>query len=131
MQRRRYAADDDIFRVHSRYLGPKGKTLPFSVPYRGILPGIAAFVLGLVVLSAFGVGLWRFIIAGAMAAGAGKLADLYSSAERPVSSLPVIFSHETGAPRPRRRETARVVLRPTLIPVRDPGTAPRRKGRGR
>jgi len=129
MQRRRYA-DDDIFRVHARYLGPKGKTLPFPIPYRAILPGIAAFVLGLVVMSASGVGLWRFVIAAGLAAGAGKLADLYSSAERPVSSLPVIFSHETGAPRPRRRETIHVVLRPGRIPVRDPGTAPR-EGRRR
>jgi hypothetical protein len=129
MQRRRYA-DDDIFRVHSRFLGPKGKTLPFSIPYRGIVPGLAAFVLTLMVLSAFGVGLWRFVIAAGLAAGAGKLTDLYSSAERPVSSLPVIFSHETGAPRPRRRETVHVVLRPGLIPVRDPGTAPK-EGRRR
>jgi hypothetical protein len=127
MPRHRYA-DDDIWRVHSRYLGPKGQTLPFSVPYRGVLPGLAAFVLGIVVMSVFGVGLWRFVIAGALGFGAMKLADRYGGAERPVSSLPAIFSHETGAPRPRRRETVRVVLRPGLIPVRGPAKA-RRKGR--
>ena len=30
MQRRRFA-EDDIWRVHARYLGPAGKTLPFSI----------------------------------------------------------------------------------------------------
>ena len=129
MQRRRYA-DDDIFRHHQRYLGPKGYTLPVSFAYRGIVPGLAAFVLFLVLLSAFGVGAWRFVIAGALAFGIGKLTDLYGSTERPVSSLPAIFSHETGAPRPRRQETIHVVMRPGQIPVRDHRTAPQ-EGRRR
>jgi len=129
MERYRYALDV-IFRIHARYLGPEGKTLPFSIPYRGILPAAAAALLTLVVLSAFGVGGWRFAIAGGVLLGTLKLADRYSSAERPVSSLPAIFSHETGAPRPKRREPVRAVLRPGLIPVHTPRTAPR-KGRRR
>jgi hypothetical protein len=128
MQRHRHA-DDDIWRVHSRYLGPKGSTLPFSIPFRGVIPCIAVFVLTVVVLSVFGVGLWRFVIAAALGIGAMKLADMYGGAERPVSSLPAIVSHESGAPRPQRRETIQVVLRPGQIPVHAPRTAPRR-GRG-
>jgi hypothetical protein len=118
MQRRRSALDV-LFRVHARYLGPKGYTLPFSLPYRGIVPAAAVFILALIVQGALGVGAWRFVIAGALAVGAGKLTDLYSSAERPVSSLPAILSHETGAPRPRPRETIHAVLRPGQIPVRE------------
>ena len=58
----RRQADDQIFRIHSRYLGPPGYTLPFSIPYRGILPGLAAGVVTLILLSLFGLGIWRFII---------------------------------------------------------------------
>src|SRR5262249_7991883 len=97
---RRRAADDDLFRVHSRYLGPPGFTFPFSIPHRGIVPGVAAGLVTLVVMSLLGVGIWRFAIAAAAAIAAGALADRYSTSERPVSSLPTIVRHETGAPRP-------------------------------
>jgi hypothetical protein len=120
MQRHRHA-DDDIWRVHSRYLGPKGSTLPFSIPYRGVIPFVAVFALTVVVLSMFGVGLWRFVIAGVLGAGALKLADYYGGAERPVSSLPAILSHESGAPRPQQQAPISVVLRPGRVPVHDPG----------
>jgi hypothetical protein len=129
MSRYRFA-EDGIFRIHRWYLGPKGKTLPIPVPYAGFLPGAIAAFLVLVILSAFGVGLWRFVIAAVFAVGAGWLADRCSGSERPVSSLPVFFSHETSAPRPAPGETIHVVLRPGRIPVRSPGTAPR-KGRRR
>ena len=74
MPSRRRQADDDIFRVHSRYLGPPGFTLPVSVPYRGILPGLAAGFGTLVLLSVLGLGPWRFLIALALGIAVGALA---------------------------------------------------------
>jgi len=116
----RRQADDDLFRVHARYLGPPGFTLPFAVPYRGILPGLAAGVAVQLITSLLGAGIWRFALAAGAFIAVATLADRYSSTERPVSSLPAILSHETGAPRPRKREPARTVLRPRSIPVQRP-----------
>jgi hypothetical protein len=125
---RRRAADDDLFRVHSRYLGPPGYTFPFSIPHRGILPGAAGGFVTLVVMSLLDVGIWRFAIAAAAAIAVGALADRYSTSERPVSSLPAIFSHETGAPRPHDPEPVSLLLRPRAIPVEAPH---RRRQEGR
>lgn len=118
MSSRRRQADDDIFRVHSRYLGPPGFTLPVSIPYRGILPGLAAGIATLVLLSLSGVGAWRFLLAAAAAVAAGALADRYSGSDRPVSALPAVFTHESGAPRPVTPQPYRAVLRPGQVPVR-------------
>lgn len=117
---RRRQADDELFRVHSRYLGPPGFTLPFAIPYRGILPGAAAALAVLIITSLLGAGIWRFaLVLGAFVAVAA-LADRYSSSERPVSSLPAIISHETGAPRPHTPAPVRLVLRPDAVPVHQP-----------
>ena len=113
----RRQADDQIFRIHSRYLGPPGYTLPFSIPYRGILPGLAAGVGTLILLSLFGLGLWRFIIAAGVAIAAAALADRYSGTDRPVAALPAIFTHETGAPRPVTAHPSQAALRPDRVPV--------------
>lgn len=113
----RRQADDDIFKVHSRYLGPPGMTLPFSVPYRSILPGLAAGIGVLILMSLFGVGAWRFMIAAAAALAAGWLADRYSGSDRPVTALPAVLGHETGAPRPSDPEPSSAVLRPGRLPV--------------
>lgn len=110
-------SDDDLFRGSWRWLGPKGYTLPMSIPYRGILPGSAAFVICLIVMSAFGVGTWRFLIAGTVGVGVMKAADLFGSTERPVSSLAAILTHETAAPRPLPRQDVSVRIRPSQIPV--------------
>lgn len=119
MSERRRHADDDIFRVHGRYLGPPGMTLPFSIPYRAILPAMAAGIGVLVLMSLLGVGAWRFLIAGGAAIAAGALADRYTGTDRPVSALPAVLGHETGAPRPSEPESSRAVLRPGGLPVRE------------
>jgi hypothetical protein len=118
MPSRRRQADDDIFRIHSRYLGPPGMTLPFAVPYRAIVPGAAAGTGVLMLMAMFGVGAWRFAIAGLAAVAVGALVDRYSGHDRPVSALPAVLGHETGAPRPSEPEPSRAVLRPGQLPVR-------------
>jgi len=120
MTQRLRQADDDIFRAHSRYLGPPGITLPFSVPYRAILPGAGAGGAALVILSLLGAGGWRFVIALAVAFAAGLLVDRFSGTDRPVSALPAILSGEASAPRPHPSLPARAVLTPAAIPVRRP-----------
>jgi hypothetical protein len=120
MTERLRGSDDDIFRAHSRYLGPPGITLPFSVPYRAILPGAGAALAALVILSLLGVGGWRFIIALALGAATGALADRFSGTDRPVSALPTILGGEASAPRPRTTAPARAVLSPAAVPVRAP-----------
>ena len=119
-ERPRRQADDQIFRIHSRYLGPPGYTLPFSIPYRGILPGLAAGVGTLILLSLFGLGLWRFIIAAGVAIAAAALADRYSGTDRPVAALPAILTHETAAPRPADPQPSLAALRPDRVPVHAP-----------
>lgn len=111
-------ADDDIFKVHSRYLGPPGLTLPFSIPYRSILPALAAGTGVLILMSLFGIGAWRFAIAAVAAFAAGWVADRYSGTDRPVTALPAVLGHETGAPRPADPEPSAAVLRPGALPVR-------------
>jgi uncharacterized protein DUF1707 len=49
-----------------------------------------------------------------------------SGAERPVSALPAIFAHETGAPRPAQPQPQHAVLRPAAVPVRAAAQARRR-----
>jgi hypothetical protein len=129
MSSRRRHADDNIFRVHSRYLGPPGFTLPVSIPYRGIVPGLAAGIGTLVLLSLLGAGAWRFLLAAVAALATGALADRYTGSDRPVSALPAVFTHESGAPRPVTPRPSRVVLRPGQVPVRGPGPSGRRKDR--
>jgi hypothetical protein len=118
MPSRSRVADDELWRSHRRYLGPPGFTLPVSVPYRAILPGLAAGILMLLVLSPLGLGFWRFLIALAAALGAGALADRYGGSDRPVSALPAIMGHETGAPRPVTPRPSQAVLRPGEVPAR-------------
>jgi hypothetical protein len=112
-------ADDDLWRGSWRWLGPKGYTMPVSFEYRGMLPGGLAALTCLVVLSVFGVGGWRFLIAAALGVAVMKLAGHFSSTERPVSSLAAAVTHETGAPRPRAPQPANAVLRPGRLPVHD------------
>lgn len=114
---RQRQADDDIFRVHSRYLGPPGFTLPFSIPYRAILPAGAAGLAALVLLSPLGIGLWRFVLAIGIAVATGALADKFSGGDRPVTALPGILARETGAPRPSAATPADTVIRPGAVPV--------------
>jgi hypothetical protein len=111
-------ADDDLFRSHSRYLGPPGFDLPVSIPYASFLPGIAAGAGSLIVLSLMGLGPWRFVIAAAIGTAAGALAGRLSGGERRFSSLPSIVAHESGAPRPATPRPAQAVLRPGQLPVR-------------
>jgi hypothetical protein len=48
-------SDDDLYRIHSRWLGPAGYTLPFSIPLNGIPAGAGTGVVALAVLRAVGV----------------------------------------------------------------------------
>jgi hypothetical protein len=112
-------ADDDIFRVHSRYLGPPGFTLPFSIPYAGILPGLAAGLGTLVLLSLLGLGAWRFLLTAGVAVAVGALVGRHSGGERPFWALPAMFTHESGAPRPTNPRPSSAVLRPGRVPVRE------------
>jgi hypothetical protein len=43
-------SDDDLYKIHSRWLGPAGFTLPLSVPMKGIPVGAAAATLTIIVL---------------------------------------------------------------------------------
>jgi hypothetical protein len=110
-------SDDELWRHDWRWLGPKGYTLPVSLEGRGILPGGVVFLILLAVLSAFGVGAWRFLIALAAGFAVMKLAGRFGSSERPLSSIASIVAHETGAPRPQQPEASQAVLRPSQLPV--------------
>ena len=120
-------SDDDLWRHNWRWLGPKGYTLPVSLEGRGILPGGVTFLIMLAVLSAFGVGGWRFLIALAAGFAVMKLAGFFGSTERPLSSIASIVSHETGAPRPQQPQASQAVLRPGQLPVHVVGARPRRR----
>ena len=120
-------SDDDLWRHHWSWLGPKGYTLPVSLEGRGILPGGVTFLILLAVLSAFGVGGWRFLIALAGGFAVMKLAGHFGSTERPLSSIASIVSHETGAPRPQQPQAERATLRPGQLPVHVVEARPRRR----
>lgn len=125
---RQRRAEDEIFRVHGRFI-IRLMGVPFSVTYRALLPGIAAGIGVLVLLSVLGTGLWRFLIAAAAGLAVGAVTDRYSSADRPVRSLPSILSHETAAPRPGTRKAVQMTLRPGSVPVHPPRGTPRTGGR--
>jgi hypothetical protein len=122
----RRRADDEVWRVHARWLGPPGWTLPVSVPYRAVLPGFGAGAGTVVLLSVLGAGGWRFAVAAVAAVAAGAAAARSGGSGRPVSELPGLLLDEAGAPRPASRAADRAVLRPGRVPAR---LAPRDRGR--
>lgn len=122
-------SDDELWRHNWRWLGPKGYTLPVSLEGRGIVPGGVTFLILLAVLSAFGVGAWRFLIAAGAALAVMKLVGHFGSTERPLSSIASIVAHETGAPRPNQPQASLAVLRPRQLPVHAVEARPRREDR--
>jgi hypothetical protein len=119
-QRGRLYPDDDMYRIHSAWLGPKGRTLPFQIPYRALPPGFAAFLVALILLRGAGAsGPVLYGIAIAAACLAGGLAARLSGSERPVTALFLIVYHEITAPRPAppSRQVTRAVLRPDQVTV--------------
>ena len=43
-------SDDDLYKIHSHWLGPAGITLPIPIPLKGIPVGAAAALLALMAL---------------------------------------------------------------------------------
>ena len=112
-------SDDDLYRIHSRWLGPAGYTLPFSIPLKGIPAGAAAGVAALMVLRAFGAsGLPLWILTAGIVIGAAKLVISVTGPERPVRALAALFASEVSAPRPERNDPQSTVLSPVGIRVR-------------
>src|SRR5262249_11919794 len=94
-------SDDELYNVHSRWLGPAGFTLPLSVPLKGIPVGAGAFAVALIVLRAFGASglpMWAAVIVftGVVA----KAVIAVTGPERPVRSLAALLVAEVSAPRP-------------------------------
>jgi hypothetical protein len=114
----RRRADDEVWRVHARWLGPPGWTLPVSVPYRAVLPAFAAGAGAVMLLGVLGAGGWRFAVAAVAAVAVGAAAARSGGSGRPVSELPGLLLDEAGAPRPAPRAPDRAVLRPGRVPVR-------------
>jgi|SRR5215468_7459020 len=109
-------SDDDLYNVHSRWLGPAGRTLPMSIPFKGIPVGAAAFTLAVVVLRAFGAGglpMWAAVIV--FTGAATKIVIAVTGPERPVRSLAALLAAEVSAPRPApdRAQTAVLTLAAT------------------
>jgi hypothetical protein len=117
--RERHHTDDDLYRVHSLYLGPPGRTLPFKIPYRGLPVGAVAFVVGLTVLRAAGVS--GLIPLYGTAAGFTYLVSAaiirVTGPERPVHALLAIVAHEISGPRQRPPQPQSAVLRPGVVPA--------------
>src|SRR5258708_5316818 len=94
-------SDDDLYRIHSPWLGPAGYTLPFSVPVKGIPVGAVVGVAALMLLRAFGVsGLPLWVLTAGIVIAAAKLVISVTGPERPVRSLAALFASEVSAPRP-------------------------------
>ncbi len=112
-------SDDDLYRIHSRWLGPAGWTLPVSVPMKGIPAGAVAAAVSLVVLRGFGLNgpvLW--VLALAATVGAAKLVLVLTGPERPVRALAALLSSEVSAPRPDEGRAEAAVLVPGRVRLR-------------
>lgn len=124
-------SDDDLYRIHSRWLGPAGYTLPFSIPLNGIPAGAATGVVALAVLRALGAsGLPLWALTTGIVVGASKLVVSVTGPERPVRALAALFASEVSAPRPEGNDLQSTVLSPAGIRVRArPARRPRRQRR--
>jgi hypothetical protein len=111
--------NDDILRggVDTRFLGPKGYTLPFAARYSAWTVGFFVMVLCLALERRVGIGfnpysaVWALMITVTLTTVIHRHVDV----ERPVRALATTFWHEVDAPRtPPRVE---VVIRvPRLRP---------------
>src|SRR6476469_7287555 len=51
------APDDEYLKIRSKYLGPRGFTIPFAPSYAGL--GLGSFAIGMVILFDWKVGLFE------------------------------------------------------------------------
>lgn len=110
--------DDDLYRIHSEWLGPAGYTLPVSIPMRGIPIGMVAGTVSLMILRAMGAsGLLLWGVTLVVTVAAAKLVLLVTGAERPVRALAALFASEVSAPRPAGEKLESGLLRPAAIRV--------------
>ncbi len=112
-------SDDDLYRIHSRWLGPPGYTLPFSLPLKGIPVGAGAGVVAMASLRAYGAsGLPLWLLTAGIVIGSTKLVMSVTGPERPLRALAALFASEVSTPRPCSNEPETVVLNPEAITVR-------------
>lgn len=112
-------SDDDLYRIHSRWLGPPGYTLPFSLPLKGIPVGAGVGVVALATLRAFGAnGLPLWLLTAGIVIGSTRLAMSVTGPERSLHALAALFAGEVSAPRPCSNEPETMVLHPEAITVR-------------
>jgi hypothetical protein len=109
-------SDDDLYKIHSRWLGPAGFTLPLSVPMKGIPVGAAAATLTIIALRAFGVtGLPMWLLTIVIATAIAKVVISVTGHERPVLALATLLLAEVSAPRPAAGNLQTGVLEPALL----------------
>ena len=112
-------SDDDLYKTHSRWLGPAGFTLPLSVPMKGIPVGAAAATLTVIVLRTFGMsGLPLWLLTIVIAAAIAKAVISVTGHERPVLALAALLLAEVSAPRPGADDPETGVLEPAAVRMR-------------
>lgn len=114
----RIAADDDVYRIHAVWLGPRGLTFPWTARYLAYATWLVVFCLILLVeaLTPLQVGIppvWEVCIAVLVTYALTGLVDH----ERSLRSVAQTFTADLTAPRPpagpprSRRSTRRLVVR--------------------
>ncbi len=126
----RLYTNDDIYRPDDRWLGPAGRTLPFTVSIKAIGAfALIAFagraVLGL--LGLHGGGLYAADAAVSLALTLAVRCGV--SHERPMRAVLAIFGHEISAPRPKQAQVVTARLNPSQLRARQL-PQPRRPRRG-
>lgn len=130
----RVSPDDEVYRVNTVWLGPRGLTLPWTARYQAYGVWLVTFLLVLLVegLTPLRMGVppvWEFCVATLVTYAVMTFVDY----ERPVRAVLQVFLAELRAPRPARAghpvalTVAHVANRPTR-----PGRRARalRHGRG-
>ncbi|WP_093853620.1 hypothetical protein [Streptomyces sp. SolWspMP-sol7th] len=95
-------SDDELYRVHNVFLGPRGFTLPWRARYSAYGLWVAFTLSALIVESRMGIGgFWPLIFTVVGAIAATMWAEEFVTYECPVRAYPRILAHEVSAPRPR------------------------------
>ncbi|MFF4771093.1 hypothetical protein ACFY1V_31750 [Streptomyces sp. NPDC001255] len=95
-------SDDELYRVHNVFLGPRGFTLPWRARYSAYGLCVSFALVALAVESRMGIrGLWPLLFTVAGAVAATMWAEDFITYECPVRAYPRILAHEVSAPRPR------------------------------
>ncbi|MDQ1286600.1 MAG: hypothetical protein QG622_165 [Actinomycetota bacterium] len=116
----RVAPDDEVYRVHTVWLGPRGLTFPWTARYLAYAVWLVTFMMILLVeaLTPINVGLppvWEICIATLFTYAAMGLVDH----ERPVSSVWQTFVADVSAPRTSSPQT--LITSTRKVRIKDPG----------